>query len=688
MKDFVNSVLNELKSDSVLSENSLVKLVIESTDKSIVNNDSYDNIGTKLKDSLIGINEHLKNKKIDIVLSQFIKKETTTDSILHEMSKVADLTGKLNMIKESTAYSNPIIKSKVDNYETSINSGDPEFRLYPSFISEFTQHIHESSVKSAVDQVINTLENKANDFEVLNTIHTMSDASSQTYIYESIVDELKKALAENKYSADIINLRHGESNLPLVTQLVNNLRIMEASKDGTFTLGAGNSDTIIHNHIGPSLKVKKGLLTYVDNRFMKISESTKLTGNETEVHINEQLFTAAVALLWDAVKPEDKKKIKSKIKELAKGQVDGVKKVTNAVIKGQLNALKLGKEALTFMSKSPANPLTWFSANEGFTIATMDPEFIKAKFPKFYNLSEAFASLGFVQSATQDRIESNSIRNFKLGLQANESRGLDVFLNDNKIDETSSINLTEALAMETPDVRNRVEYVFENLSNIFVFEFIKNITNDRLLSEATVFELGGNYIVCNKPNTAERVWNKVNEHQMFDFFNENFQYDISPIFGTKIDESIETKRRIEAAKTAILENINKLEGSVSKLDETIKTGDVDSSRVAELEKLKTSINESISKLKEDYINVDIAKSGIKSKDTKVDEGEMPAGLKAYHEKKKAKKAKKDGTKSGANPDVEDKKDDEGNVPSIGIKEEVNETVDTTALMAKYGKVHS
>jgi hypothetical protein len=679
MKDFVNNVLNELKSDSGLNQNSLVKLVIESTDKSIVNQENYDHIYVQLKDSLNGVNEHLKNRKIDMLLSQFNKKERTTDSILNEMSKVANLQSKLNLIKESNAYSNPIIKSKVDNYETSLRSGSPEFKLYPSFINEFTQHIHESSVKSAVDQVINIVENKSTDFEVLNTIHIMNEANSRTPIYESIADALKKSLAENKYSADIINLMHGESNLPLVTQLVNNLRVMEASKDGSFTLGAGNSDTNIKNTIAPSMRIKKGVLTYIDNRFIKISESTKLTGNETEVHINE-----------------------------------------------------------------------------GFTIATMDPEFIKAKFPRLYNVSEAFASLGFTQLTSKEGVESNSIRNFKLGLQVNESKGLDIYVNDNKIDGLNSINLTEALTMETPDVRNRVQCVFENLSSIFAFEFIKNITNDRMLSEATVFELGGNYIVCNKPNSADRVWNQVDESEMSDFFNENFQYDISNIFATKIDEAIETKRKIEAAKAAILENINKLEGSVSKLDETIKTGDVDSSRVAELEKLKTSINESISKLKEDYINVDLAKSEVNEQGdwwsvildplglakeaakavveyapeiakahkkgfdaiwnthkkaikaacdndmslipqikkgmkkliaSKVDEGEMPAGLKAYHEKKKA---KKDGAKSGANP-KDDSDGEKGKKKDEKKEEKETGKIDESklnALMAKYGKVHS
>jgi hypothetical protein len=560
MKDFVNGVLLELKNDSKLNENTLIKLVIESTTKSIISNESYDNIYVQLKESLNGVNEHLNNNKIKNMLSQFSKKDRTVDSVLYEMSKVGDLTSKLGLIRESNAYSNPIIKSQVDTFASQISNGTSEFQLYPSFINEFSKHVHESSVKTVVDQINSILENKASDFEVLNTIQLMENVKSP--IYDDIANSLKKSLAENKYSSDIINLRHGESQLPLVANLVNNLKITESKKDSGFTLGGGNVDTRITNLIAPSQKLKNGILTYADNRFIKISESTKLSGNESEVHINE-----------------------------------------------------------------------------GFTIATMDPDFVASKFPKLFQLAESFASLGFKQAANREGVESNAIRNFKIGLNTNESNGLDIYLNDVKIDGLDSINLTEALAMETPAVRTRVEYVFENIDKIFAFEFIKNISNDRLISEATVFELNGDYIICDKPNTAQRTWGKVDEHQMFDFFNDKFQYDISSVFATKIDESIEKKRKMEAAKSAILENVAKLEGSIAKLDETIGSGSVDASDIASLEKLKTSIEESVSTLKEEYITIDLAKGEIAP--TVNEKKKMNDGLKAYLAKK--------GAKAGSNP---------------------------------------
>ena len=60
------------------------------------------------------------------------------------------------------------------------------------------------------------------------------------------------------------------------TNLVNSLKIIDSKDSGAFTLGQGNTDTIISNLIAPAIKSKDGsLITYADDRFMRISESKK-----------------------------------------------------------------------------------------------------------------------------------------------------------------------------------------------------------------------------------------------------------------------------------------------------------------------------------------------------------------------------------------------------------------------------
>lgn len=591
MKDFVNRIINELKSDSELNENALIKLAIHNADRSIASNDNYDTIYEQLKSSLIGINEHLKNEKIESFLSQFKKNDTTTTSILNEMSKVGNLTERLDLIKESNAYSNPIIKTKVDNYYLALNENS-EFQLYPSFVNEFSSHIHEDSVKESIDHINNVLENRASDFEVLNTIQLMESMNS--IIYDPITKSLKDSLSRNEYSADVINLMHGETNLPLVTKLVDSLRMIESRSGGSFTLGSGSGDVKIKNLIAPSKKVEEGLLAYTDDRFIMISES-ELTGDEYTSHINE-----------------------------------------------------------------------------GFNIATVDPAFVQKNHEDLYILAESYARLGFKSSDLREGVETNSIRNFKVGLNVNENRELDIYLNDNKIEDLNSVNLTEALIMETPDVRNRVEHVFENLSNIITFEFIKTVSSDRMLSEATIYNLGDSYFICENVDAATRVWNKVDELQMFEFFTEKFQYDISPLFKTQIDERIDKQKRIEEAKEIIQANIKKLEGSVTKLNETIEANSGDKESVSKLESLKESIIGSIAKLKEEYIEIDLSKEPI-------EEGKLPEGLQNYLDKKNGKKEEEGEEKKEDDKEEEgEEKKDEAKEDSEESSEEVNETEEAKA----------
>ena len=62
MRDFVNNVLAELQNNQSLSNNGLVKMVVESANKSIVSNESYDSIYNQLKNGLTTINEQAVNQ--------------------------------------------------------------------------------------------------------------------------------------------------------------------------------------------------------------------------------------------------------------------------------------------------------------------------------------------------------------------------------------------------------------------------------------------------------------------------------------------------------------------------------------------------------------------------------------------------------------------------------------------------
>ena len=113
-------------------------------------------------------------------------------------------------------------------------------------------------------------------------------------MYGTAVEDLRKMVINESYSADILKIKFN-SEIPSINALVSDLRTLEAKQLGYFTLGEGNGDTTVKNVIAPAIKTNEGSLVIMhDNRFIAVSESKKLSGNEIEVHINENYKIATV----------------------------------------------------------------------------------------------------------------------------------------------------------------------------------------------------------------------------------------------------------------------------------------------------------------------------------------------------------------------------------------------------------
>lgn len=286
MRNFVNNVIVELNNDKELKENSLVQLVTESVSGSLANGENPKKIYDKLKTSILQINENSNNAKLEKIVKKFEENENTADAKLARLAQVGNLYEKLNVIKESTAYSNPLISQKVDSYINAINSGILEFTLYPSFTQEFESHIIEKEVESAINDIYQTIEENKKEFEVLFSINQMNSIPGSS-TYESVCNYLKECLITGKYSSDSINMKFKELNFPIVSSLVENLKTIESEKSGVFSLGKGSVETKIDNVIAPATRsANEGIILYHDDKFISISESSELTGNESKVNVN------------------------------------------------------------------------------------------------------------------------------------------------------------------------------------------------------------------------------------------------------------------------------------------------------------------------------------------------------------------------------------------------------------------
>lgn len=527
MNELVQRILGELNSNPALRSQPLVKILAESTNKSIELGENPAHIYNSLKSGLVSINESLNDSNLKAVIHHFEAAESTPEAKVEQIAKAANLSAKLDAIKESHAYANPIVKGKVDSFNDTLNRGALDFILCESFINTFGQYGYDAVIKSKVQEVVKYLAENQSTITVLNTIYRMDSTVSP--IYAGISAGLKDMLINESYSADVIKVKYGTS-VPIVTDLVHTLSIIESANSGNFTLGEGNYDTKVNNLITPAVKTEDGILLYTDNRFLSIRESKGLLGNESKVH------------------------------------VDGA-----------------------------------------FKIADVDPNYVRTTYGNFYEVCEAYATLGFAKSEDGLGVETKSIRNFTLGFKLNEEKGVDLYINDTKIGTPTAVNVSEALALEPNTTKSRVAKIVENTNSLFNFEFIKEITNERTMSEATLVKLNDSYFICEKVNSADRVWTEVNELAMYEFFKGKFGYDISPIFKTKIEESVAELKKIEESKKSILTDISKLEGSINKLNEACANPGLDVTEVRKLEAIRESIEKTINTLKQEYIAIDLSK---------------------------------------------------------------------------------
>lgn len=530
MKSFVDKILTELKSNSAINSEPLVKMLSESIDKSIVLGEMNENIYANLKNGLVSINNSIKNPVLESIVNQFVKIEDTDLSKTYQIAKRIDLTSKLKAIKESKSGATPTVSSQIEVFENYLSTGALDFALCESFIATFSQHKLDSTISKQVKLVKRYVNENRSEILFLNTIYTLDAMPNQNYAEVSA--DLKHMLIGESYTSDILKIKYG-TTVPVINQLVNELRVVESQKLGYFTLGEGDSFTQITNLITPATKAKDGMIVYMDDKFISIRESKGLTGKEKKVYI------------------------------------DGT-----------------------------------------FKIAEIDPTYVKEKFPKFYSVAESFATLGFKKNVDGTGVDSTAIRNFNIGFKTNEEKELDLYLNESKVVDIADINLMEALVLENNSIKEKVITLFENSKNLFNLDFIKELTNDRTLSEATVFKLNEEFYICEKVNAAERDWRVVDEHQLYEFCMAKFNYDISPIFKTKIDEKIDSYNKIEKKKGAISVDITKLEETMEKLQAAISNPAIDSDAVKKLTGIRESVEATITSLKQDYVGLDLFKKGL------------------------------------------------------------------------------
>lgn len=270
MKNFINKTIDTL-SKSEVSENSLVKILIESTNNSLKSNIGVSSTYTSLKKGLTELNSHLKNANISNILEQFKKFEYSDSNRIDELNREAGLRFEIENVKSSSSYASPIVTQKVILLEESLMK-NPEFTLYGKFVDFFKEFTNDDKIKESVVRINNYINNNVEKLMVLDTINSMK--RSNTKMYENEIAGLSKMLIESSFSSEAIKHRLN-GNLPILNDLSNRLSMLEAKQADHFSLGSGNGICTINTVIAPTLKTGKNtVLSYVDDKFIAASIKT------------------------------------------------------------------------------------------------------------------------------------------------------------------------------------------------------------------------------------------------------------------------------------------------------------------------------------------------------------------------------------------------------------------------------
>lgn len=233
---------------------------------------------------------------------------------------------------------------------------------------------------------------------------------------------------------------------------------------------------------------------------------------------------------------------------------------------------------------------------------------------EFYTFCQNFVQLGFKHSHTG--IKASNLRNIELEMK-NEGQDLSLYINKQKVEDTKKINYTSLFIMENGGSRQFLANVFENINFVNSLDFIKLLVAEN--RSAYVINLNDATFVIE--NTTAPTITKMTPAQLHKYVLENFNYDIRALYESELTELEQEISGIDKERKELTENIEKLEGSIKTLDESLTKNltDDDASKVTDL---KFVIEKQIIAMKDKFI-------ALEAKKKKLFETETLRGSKTY-----------------------------------------------------------
>lgn len=233
------------------------------------------------------LNESLNSETVTETIDKYSKFEKSPVMSVQTMMKECGLSRSVRAIKESSIYTDPIVKTAVSRIDEALTKL-PEFKFLPNFIEILKPFGYDSTVKIAVTEAFDFMQKNSAKLIVLNSIYEMRMVPAN--VYSNIISILEQSLLDDLYTADALSMKLREQiNIPVVKTLISNLSLVEGKINKSFNLGLGNTNTLVESVIAPSVSANGKAVVLLNNTLFTITESEVkfMTEAEKSKSLNE-----------------------------------------------------------------------------------------------------------------------------------------------------------------------------------------------------------------------------------------------------------------------------------------------------------------------------------------------------------------------------------------------------------------
>lgn len=286
------------------------------------------------------------------------------------------------------------------------------------------------------------------------------------------------------------------------------------------------------------------------------------------------------------------------------GVGDGATKVYNyigPVLKEENNMMFFIDSSFINLSSIPLeekNVARELGKTGDLIVRELTPEYVFESKSEYYQIAKSFEYLGF---NVKDRGVNTKLRNIKVDFNVNEAGNLDLYLNDQHIEDPKKVNFHQMFVLENNYIKNCSTILFNNMDKIYNVEFVKMLVNEQRNAAAIVINVNEEYYVYDFVDSKKRDIYKADGFRLQKFIFEKFGYDVRALFNIQINDVKSKVNSIDEKKREIENAILQLEGSYKEISETMAKPGVKAADIELLKGLSEKIEKEMVTLKNAFI---------------------------------------------------------------------------------------